>query len=557
MIKKLRNTIFDTIFLITLVCILLVVLTSFFFLNNYFTKVVKDELRSQTGMLAAATEELGLPFLESLDEDFRITWIKSDGEVIFDSYADSAEMENHLDREEIKEAISYGRGSSTRHSATLSEKTLYEAIRLSDGSVLRLAFTSQSVLSLSSGLIPYLVLAVILALVVCSSLSAALTRRIIRPLNKTSFNKPLESEAYEELSPLLVRIDIQNREIDSQLKELERKREEFDAVTDNMSECLILLDSSLSILTLNRAAKKLFETTDNAIGRSILTLERSLEFQKLLKTVREEGKGSLMLRKSGRIFEAGGTLIKEGGNSRGICLLLVDKTEKVGAEEMRREFSANVSHELKTPLHSILGYSELLKNNMVKDGDRELFISRIHSEASRLVTLIDDIIRLSQLDEGGALQAEEVNLQLLVQDTVDSLEREAEEKHVALSSESEPLIIKAPLRLVSETLYNLADNAVRYNRDGGKVEISVKREENVVRIKVSDNGIGIPEEDKERIFERFYRVDKSHSKETGGTGLGLSIVKHAVSYLGGEIKVESVLGKGTAMIIDLPSTLLI
>ena len=553
---KLNKVIFHSILIATLIVMAVALLITLAVLNVYFTSVEKSQLRAQISLIGEGVESGGLSYLESVEDVYRITWISSDGTVLFDNNVDASLMDNHLSRSEIKEALAFGFGESERYSDTIAEKTVYEARRLNDGSVIRASFTIYSVFRMTMGLVPYLLLVIIGALILSAFISRRLSSHIIHPLNSLDLDHPLENDSYEELSPLLVKIDNQNQLINKQLEELKHKEQEFTAITGNMNEGLILLNESGNIVSINSAALTILSTSNECIGHNLLTVERSLEVQKLLESAKANGRSEISISRSGRVYQFIASRIEEGTVTVGMCLLIVDETDKAHAEAIRREFSANVSHELKTPLHSILASAELLENNLVKKEDIPQFIARIRHEAEHLVTLIEDIIRLSQLDETTDFPREKVDMKELITSVTSSLEAEAKAKGVTINIKCEELTVTGVRRLLYEIIYNLVDNAVRYNKEGGSVEVSFTKEKDKLLLSVKDTGIGIAKEHFNRIFERFYRVDKSHSRETGGTGLGLSIVKHAALIHKGEVSVNSSVGEGTEMCVSFPLSML-
>lgn len=545
-----NKTIFRSVLLACCIVMVFSLVVTLAFLNSYFINIEFDNLRSQTEMMAKAVEESGMSYLGSFDSSsYRITWIAADGTVIYDTDADESTMENHLDRPEVVSAAAYGHGEDRRLSDTLSLETLYSAVRISDGSIVRLSVTQASVLRITLGVIPYMLIVLVLAFVLCTFISKRISARIINPLINLNLDSPLENETYEELSPLLVRIDNQNKQIQKQIDTIRTRGTEFSAITDNMREGMIILSSNGTIMSINASAMRLFGGNQSVVGKSIFVLERSPEFTKALEQAGTAGRSEFFFERNGFINRLIASAIQDKGRNIGICILIVDETEKVMAEGMRKEFSANVSHELKTPLHSILASSELLMNNLVKEADKMSFIERIHNEAEHLVTLIEDIIRLSQLDETKDFPVEPVNVAQITGSVLESLEKSAGEKHVTVVNEVDDITISGVQRLVYEIVYNLCDNAIRYNREGGSVTVRCRAEGDKAVLSVSDTGIGIPAEHRARIFERFYRVDTSHSRSTGGTGLGLSIVKHACQVLRAQIELESEEGKGSTFTI--------
>ncbi len=516
-------------------------------LYNYFAERQAGQLGIEARLAAHGVENEGIGYLEGLDDgDIRLTWIDADGTVIFDTDAEAGEMENHAEREEFREALATGVGHGERTSSTLSEKTVYYALRLSDGTVLRTAESHYTVPALLLGIIEPLLLILVFALLLSAWLASRLARRIVGPLNAIDLDKPLENDAYDELSPLLTRVEQQQRQIASQLEELKRRKEEFAAITDNMSEGLILMDSQGLIMSINPSARAIFGANGDSAGRDVLTLDRSPELRELLDRSSRGERAEGYISRGEREYLLTVSPVFAGSDRRGAVLLAVDVTEKQRAERLRREFTANVSHELKTPLHSIMGAAELLQSGLVKPEDRDRFLGRIRSEAARLVGLVQDVINLSRLDEGEEFPREDTDLLALASEVSSALEQEAAGRGVALAVTGGGGTVRGVRQLLWEIIWNLADNAVKYSRPGGRACIDVSTlADGHVRLTVRDNGVGIPREAQGRVFERFYRVDKSHSRETGGTGLGLSIVKHAAQYHNAEISLKSEPGKGT------------
>lgn len=549
MTKKIFGSIFipaSAVILASLVIILGV-------LYEYFTSVQEKQLSVQTVLAAQAIENEGMSYFKGLEtKDFRLTWVSADGTVLYDSDTEASKMENHGEREEIKEAFETGYGDSERSSKTLAEKTLYRAQLLSNGTVIRVSVTQYTAVALLMGMIQPLCIVLLIAIILSAFLASRLSRRIVEPLNTLDLDRPLENDTYDELSPILNRIEHQHRQIESQIGELRRKQDEFSAVTDSMSEGLILLNEKGIILSINAAAAKLFRAEPNCSGKDILTVYRSLAMQKLVFDAQAGIHGEMVMELGGGQYQIVSSPVISDGKAVGAVILAFDISEKVQAETLRREFSANVSHELKTPLQSIMGSAELIENGLVKPEDMPVFVGRIRTEAARLVTLIDDIIRLSQLDENGDMPKENVELLSLAQEALDSLVSEAAARNITLELSGDITEIFGVRRLLYEIIYNLCDNAIKYNVDYGHVDVKISNSVHAAEITVSDTGIGIPKEQQSHVFERFYRVDKSHSKATGGTGLGLSIVKHAAMYHGASIELWSEQGKGTAITIKFP-----
>ena len=524
-------------------------------LYDYFGGLQEKQMQDELTLAAAAIEESGQAYLDDLNlesKTFRLTWIDAQGNVLYDTKADGSSMENHADREEFQQAIKNGFGESSRYSSTLMEKTLYRAQRLADGSVLRISVSRATSGVLVLGMLQPILLVLIVALVLSALLSKRIARWVVAPLENLDLEHPLENDTYEELAPLLGRINQQRRQIDLQLAKLQRGNDEFTQVTGSMKEGLILLNERSQVLSINPMAQRLFETDERCVGEDFLTVERSPEVSAAIQTALQSGYCELQLARGEHIYQLDISAISSGGAVIGAVILVFDVTENARAEQSRREFTANVSHELKTPLQSIMGSAELIENGLVAAQDMPRFVGHIRTEAARLVSLIEDIIRLSQLDEGGELPFEVCDLAEIARETTDSLADAAEQRKISLTFSGEPLGLCSVKRLLSEICYNLCDNAIKYNREGGQVMVSVSRVGEEAVLAVKDTGIGIPPEHQERVFERFYRVDKSHSKESGGTGLGLSIVKHAVQDLGGHLALSSTPGEGTEIKVYLP-----
>lgn len=522
-------------------------------LYEYFGSVEKKQLRDELELASVAVERGGEGYLSSISsERYRLTWIAPDGTVLYDTVTDAESLENHADREEVREALAGGEGESSRYSSTILQKTMYCARRLTDGSVLRISISRATAGVLLIGMVQPILIVVIVALILSAVLARRLSRRIVRPLNELDLEHPLENDAYEELSPLLGRINHQHRQIDEQMRELEQQRTEFSQITGSMREGLVLLDEKERVLSINPAACRLFDADERCVGQDFLTLDRSHDIRLAIADAMAQGHGEARAERGGRVWQFDVSRILSGTAAVGAVLLAFDITERETAEQNRREFTANVSHELKTPLQGIIGSAELLENGMVQPDDVPRFVGHIRKEAQRLVTLIGDIIRLSQLDEGDEMPRETVDLLTLSQEAADDLTSAAEQKNVTISVTGESTCVSGVRRLLYEVIYNLCDNGVKYNVEGGSVSVRVGTEDGKAVVSVADTGIGIAPEHRERIFERFYRVDKSHSKASGGTGLGLSIVKHAVQYHHGTVELQSEEGKGTTIRILLP-----
>lgn len=522
-------------------------------LYDYFAGVQTNELKTELSLAASGVEQSGEAYLSSLDSNqYRLTWIAADGTVLYDTQADAASMENHAGRAEVSQALLTGAGESTRYSATLLEKTSYYASRLPDGTVLRISVARQTLALLLLGMLQPTLIVVLAAVALAAFLATRLSKRIVDPLNAIDLDNPLEAKAYDELAPLLGRINRQHEQIETQLRELQKRTDEFTHITGNMREGLVLLDSTGTILSINPAARQLFGADKTCVGRDFLTVDRSPSLTRAIETAQQSGHSETRAELSGRVYQLDVSRIDSGSEHVGLVLLSFDITERETAEQARREFTANVSHELKTPLQGIIGSAELIENGMVKPEDMPRFIGHIRKEAQRLVALIADIIRLSQLDEGVELPKEPVELLALSNEVAENLRAAAEKAEVSIHVDGEAATVSGVRRLLYEMIYNLCDNAVKYNKPDGSVRIHVENQEGSAVVSVMDTGIGIAPEHQDRIFERFYRVDKSHSKASGGTGLGLSIVKHAALYHGGKITLESKQDQGTEIRVTLP-----
>lgn len=544
MTNKILKSILSVAIAVLLSC--LVIITGV--LYQYFGNIQQSQLRDELHLAASATEQLGKVYLDTLQSDSsRITWVDKEGKVLFDSHAEAETMENHSDREEIREALTTGQGSSTRYSATLTQKTVYEAIRLEDGSVLRISSSRATAFILVFGMLQPVAWIVIIAISLSAWLAHRMAKRIVEPLNQLNLEKPMENDAYEELSPLLHRIHTQHQAIQYQLMTLKHKQKEFEQITGNMKEALVLLDGLGRIVSINPAAKELFGVKHHCVGEDFLTIDRKQDMRQAIQQAKEKGHAFFHGKKNGRDYQFDVSRIESAQDVHGTVILAFDITEQMNAEKHRQEFTANVSHELKTPLQSIIGSAELMEHGIVKEEDAPRFIGHIRREASRLVSLIDDIIRLSQLDEGTEMPRDEVSLRVLSEEVCETLSDAAKLKDVSLEVSGDDGVMNGVRRLLYEVIYNLCDNAIKYNNPGGYVKVSIVELSDSVKISVSDNGIGIPQEHQDKIFERFYRVDKSHSKQSGGTGLGLSIVKHAVQYHHGKVMLESEPGQGTTI----------
>ena len=536
---------------------LVIVLGCFY---DYDRVVQENQMKDELRLAAYAVEEYGQDYLEKIaakdlrytwTPNYRLTWIAAGGSVLFDTSGDSGAMENHGSRDEVREAFAKGESSSVRYSSTLTERSLYYARLLNDGTVLRISISQATVLALVMVMLQPILLAGFLAVILSAVLAHRAARSIVQPLDTLDLDRPMENDTYEELTPLLRRIQQQHGQIAAQLRTLQKKTDELEQITRNMNEGLVLLDNKGTVLSINPAAQKIFSVGADCAGRDLLAVDRSRELSGAVLDALERGCGEVRLTRGGREFQCGVSRIDSDGAAVGTVLLVFDVTERAAAERRRRELTANVSHELKTPLQSILGSAELLENGVVRQEDVPQFAGLIRTEAARLVVLVDDIIHLSQLDEGMVLDGGPVDLREVAEEAVAALQGNAEAKHVHMTVSGSG-VVQGVKGLLYELVYDLCDNAVKYNVEGGTVGVIVSHHGQGTAVTVRDSGIGIAEEFQERVFERFFRVDKSRSKASGGTGLGLSIVKHIAQYHHASIRLESQTGVGTEITVTFP-----
>ena len=523
-------------------------------LYSNFDGQMRKELSKEAAYLAYGVEQQGLDYLKNIkDKSARITYIDQDGTVLFDNEADVSEMKNHSDRTEFQKAEKYGAGESSRYSDTLSEKTIYYALRLKDGTVLRVSGTQDSVLALVENLIFPLCGLLCLMLILSGIMASAISKRIVKPINELDLESPEENRIYEELSPLLSKIHRQNREIQNQLELAKQQQEEFALITENMQEGLIVIDKYTMILSANSIAWNLFHMDRVCQGESVYCLDREEEFRHAIEQVLSGEHTELVLKLNGSDIQLIANPVIRDKKTEGAVVLLVNVTEKLERESLRREFSANVSHELKTPLTSISGFAEIMQGGLVKNEDIPKFAGRIYKESQRLLQLVEDVIQISQLDEEKTSYVwEPVDVYQVCKNAFESLKEKAKRLNVHLYICGERMKMEAVRTLLEEAVYNICDNAIKYNRNDGSVSVFLTQTAQEIQIVVKDTGVGIPKEDQDRVFERFYRVDKSHSKEIGGTGLGLSIVKHAVGALKGSVILRSEEGNGTEICMKFP-----
>lgn len=548
------------IFRSTITVVIVVLLLSFILttgvLYHYFQDLRLDELESAADYISAGIEDDGLSYLNELEgETYRVTWVDTDGTVLFDNEYDVAEMENHADREEIQDAMENSTGTSVRYSSTISENSIYYALRLDDDTILRVSTTQDSVWVLCKNLLLPFIVILIIACALAGYLSNRVAHRIVQPLSEIDLHHPEDADTYEELTPFVQRIAAQNREINAKMDNARQQQQEFAMITENMSEGMFTIDSRYQILSYNKSATRIFDMQDDVEYNSILSVNRSETFRNVVDSALQGRHAQQNLELKGRIYQVLANPVLDDdttGELIGAVLLVLDITEKEEQERYRREFTANVSHELKTPLTSISGIAEIIKNGMVKEEDIPHFADKIYQESQRLINLIGDIIKLSRLDEQVPMEKEQVDLLDVARDVVKRLDELAQKNDVILAVEGQHAIVYGVRQVLTEMVYNVCDNAIKYNKPGGRVWVKVTANEEFAVVSVADTGIGIPEADQSRVFERFYRVDKSRSKAVGGTGLGLSIVKHGAELHHAEVNLESTEGEGTTITMTFP-----
>lgn len=546
MIKKIfRSTFFATLGVLLVTLFMVVGL-----LYGYFTQVQKEQLQTETALAAQGVSLEGQDYFNELKmSNVRITWVDNQGKVLYDNESDARTMDNHANREEIKEALKDGYGESVRYSKTLTTQSLYSAQRLDNGTVIRLSVTRHSILVLLFRMFQPLALILVLAFFLSLWLSRSIAKSVVGPLNRLDLDHPLENDAYEEISPLLRRIARHQKEVTEREVVIEQRQSEFDTIISKIKEGMILLDNNCRIISINQAAQDILQTDQTCLGKDMLQIIRNLSLNNWLEKGLQGRKQEGILQLDDSHYKVMVRPIQSEDKVTGLALLFFDVTEQLQAEQLRREFTANVSHELKTPLHLISGYSEMLASDVVAQKDVPQFAEKIHSESQRMIQLVEDIIKLSHLDESEELAMEPVNLYQISEEVLESLSAKANERHINLHLLGDPAYITGNHALIHSLIYNLCDNAIIYNRDKGDVTVGITSNEDKIVLTVQDTGVGIAKDEQERIFERFYRVDKSRSKKLGGTGLGLSIVKHAVNQHHADIKVESQLGLGTKMTV--------
>lgn len=548
MTKKIFRTTLSASLGIVLVTILMIM----GFLYNYFNHIQREQLRTQTALASQGISFEGKDYFENLKtSNVRITWVDNKGQVLYDTQSDAKHMKNHANRQEIKEAIKSGYGESTRWSATLTEKSIYAAQRLNNGTIVRLSVAQQTIFYLLLGMMSPLAIIILLAIILSVLIARYIAKKVSEPLNNIDLDHPLSNDSYEEITPLLRRLDSHQAKIQHQKLLLQKRQKEFDTIISKIKEGMILLDDQARIVSINAEALKLFQINDDWHGRFMMEVSRDLTLKDLIDQGLKGKKKEANIGIENNHYRVLVRPTTDNNRVTGLVVLLSDVTDQLQMEQLQREFTANVSHELKTPLHVISGYSELLANQMVPNEEVPQFAAKIHKESERLVKLVEDIINLSHLDEQEKLPQETVNLYDLTQKVLEGLQAKADKKHIQINFNGEEAILRGNPVLLNSLVYNLCDNAITYNHEKGQVNVTLKNSPDTITLEVSDTGLGIAEKDKKRIFERFYRVDKSRSKIVGGTGLGLSIVKSALDFHNGSIKVDSHLGQGTTMTVLL------
>ncbi|MDU5407473.1 MAG: ATP-binding protein [Streptococcus agalactiae] len=548
MTKKIFRTTLSASLGIVLVTILMIM----GFLYNYFNRIQREQLRTQTALASQGISFEGKDYFENLKtSNVRITWVDNKGQVLYDTQSDAKHMKNHANRQQIKEAIKSGYGESTRWSATLTEKSIYAAQRLNNGTIVRLSVAQQTIFYLLLGMMSPLAIIILLAIILSVLIARYIAKKVSEPLNNIDLDHPLSNDSYEEITPLLRRLDSHQAKIQHQKLLLQKRQKEFDTIISKIKEGMILLDDQARIVSINAEALKLFQINDDWHGRFMMEVSRDLTLKDLIDQGLKGKKKEANIDIENNHYRVLVRPTTDNNRVTGLVVLLFDVTDQLQMEQLQREFTANVSHELKTPLHVISGYSELLANQMVPNEEVPQFAAKIHKESERLVKLVEDIINLSHLDEQEKLPQETVNLYDLTQKVLEGLQAKADKKHIQINFNGEEAILRGNPVLLNSLVYNLCDNAITYNHEKGQVNVTLKNSPDTITLEVSDTGLGIAEKDKKRIFERFYRVDKSRSKIVGGTGLGLSIVKSALDFHNGSIKVDSHLGQGTTMTVLL------
>ncbi len=541
-----HNKIFRSSMLVTLLVLLSSIVLIMGILYDYFESQLINELKREAAYISIAIENEGIEYLDSIEnENERITLIAPDGTVIADTVADTDVLENHIDREEVKEAIQNGSGTSSRYSDTLTEKIIYYAVKINDGNILRISARHDTVVVILLSLLQPVLIVIFISILISIWLCHRVSAKLVEPINTLDLEHPENNETYEELTPFLKKIANQRKIIEKQLKDAMQMQEEFKLITENMSEGFLVIDSEMRILTHNTAAMKLLNMSE-AESENVLSVNRSKAFRKMLERVLSGVRNESETESDGKYYRFIANPVLDENNIIGAVVVILDVTESVNSENLRREFTSNVSHELKTPLTSISGFAEIMKNG---DTPNEMvidFSNSIYEEAQRLISLVSDIMKISELDEKTVVyEKETVDLYSLSLEVAERLRAEADKKNIKINVIGDTAEVIGVRKILDEMIYNLCDNAIKYNKENGIVDIIVSLADSKVKLIVRDTGIGIPTAQQSRVFERFYRVDKARSKSIGGTGLGLAIVKHGAIYHNAEIELESKENAGT------------
>lgn len=545
--KKIFRSSLLTVFLVLVATIALILGVLF----HFFEKQIQTELANEAKFLAHAVENEGIRYFDAFEGmDNRVTFVDQNGTVLYDSETDASRLDNHADREEIRKAMEYGTGMSIRYSKTLTEKTVNYALRLSDSSILRVSAKQYTVITILLGMLQPVLCVMLIALILTLVLSSRVSLAIVEPINKLDLDVPENNDTYEELTPLLRKIADQKQTIEEQLSDAHQKQKEFNLITENMSEGFLVIDQSANLLTYNSAALKLLDIAP-PYDRSVLLFCRTKEFRDVISDALSGKRAENIMIREERSYSLIANPVFQQEEVLGAVIVILDITESEKRDTLRREFTANVSHELKTPLTSITGFAELMKAGDVSKEDTIDFSESIYDETQRLITLVNDIIKLSELDgQSISFESELVDLYELSQEVIIRLKNESDKRNIAFHLIGDKAEIQGVRKILDEMLYNLCDNAIKYNNEGGTVDVIVSQTGDHVNVIVRDTGIGIPAAHQTRVFERFYRVDKSHSKKVGGTGLGLAIVKHGAMYHHAKISMESIVGTGTTITLS-------
>lgn len=545
-----QKRIFKTLLLVALIVLVVAIVLTSVIIGSYYENQLKEELKNESKIIVEIYNFGGIESIFKFAKEYqnRITIVGSDGVVIFDNEYDESKMDNHMNRFEIFSAIEYGEGEATRLSDTLSQNSFYYAKRLADGNVLRISKLSANMFGMIGNSIPWLIFVFLIALVLVAVISNKITKRIVKPINKIDLEDPLDNDTYEELSPLLMRMNKQRQQINSQIEIINKKQQEYDDVINNMHEGLLMVGGDGKIISMNTSAKDIFNKKD---GESYLSINRNAKYLNAIESGLEGCENSTQMTLSGKTYEIRVSPVENADKTFSVVAIIIDIEDKLLAEKQRKEFSSNVSHELKTPLTSIMGYAEIISNGIAKDQDAMQFGGKIQSEARRLYALVQDILTISKLEEtNNTIEKENVEMLNVVNEVVKNLFEKASAKNVKISVNGEGYTLFANKSSCYQMAFNVIENAINYNKEGGTVDVFVSVVNGKKQLKVIDSGIGISNDNLNHIFERFYRVDKSRSKNTGGTGLGLAIVKHTVMALNGEINIESKINEGTKIIIE-------